>query len=121
MNTKEQTPKNIKQAAFGKAMKLVPKVIENIRWGHGPAISQSLESLIESIGDGFPAEAKKLQTLLEQHQSMQPKYLPLKPERLLDFGPAKFGLDAMVLPKDVVKICRSIIAEHAHKEDLARY
>lgn len=113
--------KSEKQATFAKAIKLVPKVIEQIRWGHGPAISQSMEALIEVISDSFPVEAKKIQMQLVQHQSIQPRNLPIKPERLLDFGQAKFGLDAMVLPKEVVEICQSIIAEHSRKEELAKY
>lgn len=102
------------------AIKLLPPLIEALRWGQQQRVSEASESVAAVIEAHHPAVAKKLRALTANSHTATVN-LAAKVEGLVHFEEAGHGFEAVVLSAAVETECRAIIEEHHRRNELASF
>ena len=111
--------KTVSKKASETAVRLLPKFLESVQWGHNQRSEVVVAAMVDAIADDYPAVAKKISDLFSQR--LKPLPSAAKASGLIDFAEPRHGIDALVLPENVVHECKGIISEHAQKEKLAAF
>lgn len=107
-----------RKAALSAALQRVPDLIEASNWGRGDTLRQVANAIAEDIEVHSPALARRIKARFPRE--MKPIRLQ-HPEKLVAIETARHGLDDVVLPPSVVAECRSILDEHARRDDLQAF
>ena len=101
------------------AIKLLPKFLESMKWGHGTRSEEIVSAMAESLDLTHPSVAEKIRKLYAQ--GLKPLPSSSKAAGLIDFAEPRHGMKDVVLPDNVAQECRAIIAEHARRDELAAF
>lgn len=104
------------RATESAAVKLIPKLVEAARWSQAERIAELTEQIAEIVDARHPAVAKAL-----RKNCLAPKPIVAMPKDILDMREPRHGFDTVVVPTAIAEECRSIVDEHARREDLARF
>lgn len=112
-----------KKSSEAVAIKLLPSLIEALRWGQTQRVSETCVSVASAIEEYHPAVAKKLRQLAgnEGGSGVVTANLATKVAGLAHFEMAGHGLDDVVLPTGVESECHDILDEHRRREELAAF
>ena len=108
-----------RKAGVAAAVKLLPKLIEASSWGQQEAAEQVGRDIAQLLQPTHPQVAEKI--LKRCASSMRPSRIVRRPDDLVDFCAARHGLDEVILPEQVERECRAIMAEHQRADELAQF
>lgn len=107
-----------KKSSDAAAIKLLPALIEALRWGQGAG--EAGEKLTGALEENHPAVAKKLRSLTTNGRTATVN-LAAKVEGLVHFESAAHGIETVILPARVETEIQAIIEEHRRREELAAF
>lgn len=119
LSASKATPPSPKRLSVASALALVPKAFEAFSWNRRDTASAIAREIAQHLADSHPAVARRLSVMLERE--LRPTPLPVRPEGLVDIHDPRHGFDAVMLPDDVLKRCRDIVAEHRRCDELAAF
>jgi len=106
------------RATESAAIKLLPKLIEAARWNQVNRVSEISEQIAVVIEERQPAMARSIRRQ-SQGIPQQPPVAP--PKDILELREPRHGFEAVVVPPSIAQECRSIVDEHARRDDLSRF
>lgn len=118
-NPPASVSKAIKKANETTAIKLLPKLIEALRWGNKQRYADICESIADSIESCHPITSQKIRDVFKH--DFKPLNMASKAESYLSFEDAQFGFEQVILPAAVESECRAIVQEHHRSDDLQAY
>lgn len=116
---KPTTARGRKDAAASEAIKLLPALIDALRWGQLETAANVGDQLARTLEQSHGALASRIQKRIPS--PLQPKRMTPLPHELLEMRTARHGLAEVILPASVEQSCLEILREHDRAAELASF